>query len=631
MTQRSRAAGPLGAVALGALGVVFGDIGTSPLYALHSILHESGSTSRDDVYGVTSLVVWALVGVVGVLHVAVLLTVDNDGEGGVLALASLLRRGMAHGRARTAVTVAAMIGAALFLGDSILTPAISVLSASEGLEVAAPSFSHLVVPLAVVILLGVFLLQRVGSGRIGVAYGPVMVGWFLLLGVSGLTSLAQDPQTLEALSPTWAVSFLAAHPGPGFLTLGAVVLVVTGAEALYTDLGHFGRRAITTAWWGLVFPALVLAYLGEAAAVVRDPSSAGNPFYGVVPSWATIPVLVLATCATVIASEAVIAGAFTVLHQAAGLGFFPDLRTVHTSGRHPGQIYQPAANWSLAVAVLVVVTAFRSSQRLANAYGVTVSATVVLTVVLYVAWAARQTPRPLVRLALGGVTGLAAAILFAATLPKLAAGGWVPAVIGAVLFVLMHTWWTGQARVTARLREEELTAGELARTVAAADDLHRVEGHAVFLTHDADVAPLALRAMVDTTRVLPEHVILLSWEVDDTPSASAHETAVSVRDLCGEDWDVVSLSVVLGYRERLDVGHILAEALEQEPDRLSALDPDRAVFVASELILGYSRTTSWARWRQRLFLAMNRVARDRADQLSLPRARTVVIGRELEL
>jgi KUP system potassium uptake protein len=631
MTQRSRAEGPLAAVALGALGVVFGDIGTSPLYALHSILHESGSTSRDDVYGVTSLVVWALVAVVGVLHVAVLLTADNDGEGGVLALASLLRRGMSAGRLRTAVTVAAMVGAALFLGDSILTPAISVLSASEGLEVASPSLSHLVVPLAVVILLGVFLLQRVGSGRIGVAYGPVMIGWFLVLGVSGLASLLQSPQTLQALSPTWGVSFLAHHPGPGFLTLGAIVLVVTGAEALYTDLGHFGRRAIATAWWTLVFPALVLAYLGEAAAVVRDPSSAGNPFYGVVPSWATVPVLVLATCATVIASEAVIAGAFTVLHQAAGLGFFPDLRTVHTSGRHPGQIYQPAANWSLAAAVLVVVAAFRSSQRLANAYGVTVSATVVLTVVLYLAWSVRQSPRPVVRLTLAAVTGLAAAVLFAATLPKLVAGGWVPAAIGAVLFVLMHTWWSGQARVAARLRDEELTAGELVRTVATSDDLHRVDGHAVFLTHDSNVAPLALRAMVDTTRVLPEHVLLLSWEIDDAPSASAHETAVRVRDLCGEDWDVVGVSVVLGYRERLDVGHILRDAIEQEPDRLSALDPDRTIFVVSELNLGSSRHAGWARWRQRLFLAMNRLARDRADQLSLPRERTVVIGRELEL
>jgi KUP system potassium uptake protein len=632
MAERARRSeGPLAAVALGALGVVFGDIGTSPLYALRAILHESSATSRADVYGVTSLVVWALVSVVGVLHVAVLLTADNHGEGGVLALASLLRRGLARGRLRTAATVAAMVGAALFLGDSILTPAISVLSASEGLQVASPSLRHLVVPIAIVILLGVFLLQPVGSGRIGTAYGPVMLCWFLVLGVSGLSSLVQDPQALQALSPTWGLSFLREDPRTGFLTLGAVVLVVTGAEALYTDLGHFGRRAIARAWWAVVFPALVLAYLGEAAAVVRDPSAAGNPFYGVVPSWATIPVLVLGTCATVIASEAVIAGAFTVLHQAGGLGLFPDLRTVHTSRRHPGQIYQPAANWTLAVAVLLTVAAFRSSQRLASAYGVTVSATVVLTVLLYLVWTFRQTPRPVMRLVLGLVTGLVAAVLFAATLPKLVAGGWVPAVFGAVVFTLMHTWWSGQNRVATRLRAEELTARELARTVTDDAELRRLDGHAVFLTHHPTVAPLALRAMIDTAGLLPEHVILLSWEVDDAPSASAEETSVRVHDLCGDDWDVVGVSVVLGYRERLDVGHILEKAIEQESERLASLDPDRALFVVSELHLSPGRTAWWSRWRQSLFLAMNRLARDRADQLSLPRSRTVVIGRELEL
>jgi KUP system potassium uptake protein len=632
MDQRARGIqGSLAGVALGALGVVFGDIGTSPLYALKAILKESDATSRAGVYGVTSLVVWALVSVVGVLHVSVMLTADNDGEGGVLALAALLRRGVTRGRLRVAVSVAAMIGAALFLGDSILTPAISVLSASEGLEVASSSMSTFVVPLALAILVGVFLLQPVGSGKIGVAYGPVMLVWFLVLGVGGAASVVRDPQVLEALSPTWGVSFIAAHPGTGFLTLGAIVLVVTGAEALYTDLGHFGRRAIALGWWSVVFPALVLAYLGEAAAVLRDPSAAGNPFYGVVPSWATIPVLVLGTFATIIASEAVIAGAFTVLHQAGGLGFFPDLRTIHTSRRHPGQIYQPAANWSLAVAVLLMVVAFRSSERLANAYGVTVSATVVLTVVLYLVWAARHRPRPVVRLTLGAVTGLLATVLFAATLPKLVVGGWVPAVVGALVFLVMHTWWTGQSRVAVRLREEELAADELASAASDDSDLRRLDGHVVFLTHDAQVAPLALRALVDTTRLMPEHVVLLSWDVDDAPSAAADEASARVHELGGDDWDMVGVAVTLGYRERLDVEHILHEASEAEPGLLAELDPDTALFVVTQLQLGTSRDAPWAQWRQRLFLGMERLARDRADQLSLPRRRTIVIGRELEL
>jgi KUP system potassium uptake protein len=378
-----------------------------------------------------------------------------------------------------------------------------------------------------------------------------MLAWFVVLGAGGIASLVQDPQVLEALSPTWGV--------------------------------------------------------GEAAAVLREPSNAGNPFYGVVASWATVPVLVLGTCATIIASEAVIAGAFTVLHQAGGLDFFPDLRTVHTSRRHPGQIYQPAANWALAVAVLLMVVGFQSSERLANAYGVTVSATVVLTVVLYVVWATRRRPRPAVRLALGVLTGLVAAALFAATLPKLAAGGWVPAAIGAVVFLLMHTWWTGQGRVAGRLREEEVSAGDLAELISGESDLNPLRGHVVFLTHDAEVAPLALRALVDTTRLARVH------------------------RLGADEWDVVGVAVRLGYAERLDVRHILSEAMESEPDALADLDLEEALFVASQLRLSTTREAPWAIWRQRLFLGMERLARDKADQLSLPRTRTLVIGRELEL
>jgi KUP system potassium uptake protein len=627
-----RAPGAVLPLALGALGVVFGDIGTSPLYALRSILGEAGATTQDDVYGVTSLVVWALVLVVGVLHVAVLLTADNHGEGGILALASLLRRSTRKRRATTVVSVAAMVGAALFLGDSVLTPAISVLAASEGLEVASPSFSHLVVPVALVILLGVFVLQQVGSGKIGVVYGPVMLLWFLVLGVGGLASVVQDPGVVASLSPTYAASFLARDPLTGFLTLGAVVLVVTGAEALYTDLGHFGRRPIALAWWWLVFPCLVVAYLGEAAAVVRDPAQAGNPFYAVVPTWATVPVLVIGTLATIIASEAVIAGAFTVLHQAAGLGLFPDLLTRHTSRRHPGQIYQPAANWALAAAVLLVVAMFQSSERLASAYGVTVSATVVLTVVLYHAWAWRLSPRPAARLAMGAVGGFVAVVLFLATLPKLASGGWFPAVLALVVFTLMHTWWSGRRRMAAQLRHEELRAADVAEEISSSrDDLHVLDGDMVFLTHDAQVAPLAFRALVDAGRVLPERAVLLSWHVEDSPEAAADESKVRVHTFSPAACEVLGVSVVLGYRERLDVRHILEQAAEQEPEVLGDLDVERMLYVVSEPILKPASDGSWATWRRKLFLAMNRLSRGPAETLDLPRAKTVVIGRELEV
>jgi KUP system potassium uptake protein len=606
---------------------VFGDIGTSPLYALRTVLGESGAPDRDTVYGVTSLVVWSLVVVVGVLHVGLLLAADNDGEGGILALAALLRRGDASSRAARTVSIVAMVGAALFLGDSVLTPAISVLAASEGLEVADPSLSHVVLPLALVVIVGVFVLQRVGSGRIGVVYGPAMLVWFATLTAGGVASLARDPGVLAALSPVWAARFLVADPVTGFLTLGAVVLVVTGAEALYTDLGHFGRRAISVGWWCIVFPALLVAYLGEASAVVRDPAAAADPFYAVVPGWATYPVLALGTVATVIASEAVIAGAFTVLHQAGGLGFFPDLRTRHTSRRHAGQIYQAAANWGLAVAVLLVVLAFRSSARLASAYGVTVSATVVVTVGLYLVWERRRGgSKPRMVVALAGA--FVALVFFAATLPKLLSGGWVPVLIALLVYLVMSTWWSGHRRLAAALRAEEIPAAEL---TGDRSGLSTWAGDVVFLTHDCTVVPLALQALVDSAGALPARSVLLSWEVEDSPSASAHETAVRVHRFGDDDPVVIGVAVRLGYRERLDAGHLLARAVEQEPDLLADLDPGQALYVVSEPRPRLARGTGMARWRQRLFLLLDRLSSDRVEQLSLPRDRAVVIGRELDL
>jgi KUP system potassium uptake protein len=621
---------PLAPVVVGAIGVVFGDIGTSPLYAMRTVLHESGSTDRQAVYGVTSLVVWAMVIVVGVLHVGLLLRADNDGEGGILALAALLRRGSSATRAATTVSIVAMIGAALFLGDSVLTPAISVLAASEGLQVASPSLSHIVLPLALVIIAGIFVLQRIGTGKIGVVYGPAMLLWFLVLAVGGAASLAQDPGVLASLSPQWAVRFLVDDPKTGFLTLGAVVLVITGAEALYTDLGHFGRRGITTGWWCIVFPALLLAYLGEASAVVRDPSVAGNPFYAVVPGWATIPVVALGTVATIIASEAVIAGAFTVLHQAAGLGFFPELRTRHTSRHHAGQIYQPAANWGLAVAVLLIVLAFRSSARLASAYGVTVSATVVVTVGLYLVWE-RSRGGSVYRVVLSVFCAVVAAVFFAATLPKLLSGGWVPALIALAVFLVMSTWWSGRRRLAAAMHSEEMPASDLAHEIAGGGELQTFGGDVVFLTHDCTVVPLALQVMIDGAHVLPERTVLLSWEVGDTPSASAHETGVRVHRFGETGRAIVGLAVTLGYRDRLDAVRILEKAVEQEPELLGGLDPHGALYILSEPLPRLSRGTGMARWRQRLFLVLDKISSDRVEQLSLPRDRSVVIARELDL
>jgi KUP system potassium uptake protein len=613
---------------VGALGVVFGDIGTSPLYAMRSVLHDGGDLHRDTVYGLTSLVIWSLLLVVTGLYVSLLMRVENEGEGGLLALFGLLRRSLTGGRVAIAATFVAMVGASMFLGDSVITPAITVLSAAEGLEVASPSLHALVLPVALGILAGVFLLQRKGTGAIGKLYGPAMVVWFLLLAVTGGVSLARDPGTAAALSPSYAVQLVVSDPVTAFVALGSVVLAVTGAEALYVDLGHFGRAAIARAWLGLVLPALVVAYLGEAAQVLRDPTSAGNPFYGVVPAWGRIPVLVVATVATIIASEAVIAGAFTVLHQAGGLGLFPYLRTRHTSAEAAGQIYVPAANWCLGLAVLAVVVVFRSSERLASAYGLAVSLTILTDTTFYVMLRlVRDHDRR--RAAAGFVLGLVVLCFFAANVPKFISGAWLPTLIGGVLFVVMWTWWSGRTRLARSRREVELSAKAFARDLRQIDP-SRLPGTGVFLTDDCDRAPIALRTVLELGHALPEQVVVLSWDLADTPTADAHENRVRVDDF-EEPYDgVVSVDVTLGYRERLDVVAVLKEVARRNGD-LAAVDPDRAYYFLSVSRPRLNRDSPMARWRQRLFLAMDQLSTDRVAQMRLPRDRTVTVGRDLDL
>jgi KUP system potassium uptake protein len=624
---------PTGLLAMiGALGVVFGDIGTSPLYAVRTILSDAGEhADRALVYGVTSTVIWSLVVVVTVLYVGLLLGSDNDGEGGLLALLGLLRRSGTRGRTIALATGIAMVGAAMFLGDSVITPAISVLSAAEGLEVADPALGPVVLPIALAILMGVFVLQRVGSGRIGAIYGPVMVVWFGVLLAGGIGSLATGPAPLGALSPVWAVRYFLDDPAKAFLSLGSVILVVTGAEALYADLGHFGRRVITRSWLIMVLPALVVGYLGEGAALLRDPSAAGNPFYAVVPGWATVPVVVLATFATVIASEAVIAGAFTVLHQAGGLTLFPFLRTRHTSDEEGGRIYLPAANWALAAVVLLIVCGFRSSARLASTYGVAVSATIVTTVTLFLLLQRGASGAARLKRVVGAACLVVMMGFFAATLPKIVEGGWVPVGIGIVLAVVMWTWRDGQRQLAAARTEAESPPPELVRALVEGNDLHRTPHSAVFLTDDKDVSPFALRTIVETADVLPARVILLSWQVEDTPTASAHETLVEV-DTFDDCLDgMIGVAVTLGYQERLSVQHVLEAARESEPERLGDLDPGEASYFVSDSIPALTKGGRMPVWQQRIFLVLDRLATDRVEQLELPRDRTLVIGREFTL
>jgi KUP system potassium uptake protein len=617
-------------VAVGALGVVFGDIGTSPLYAMRAVMSTLGGGSRnpDLVYGVTSTIIWSLVLVVTVLYVALLLRTDNEGEGGLLALVALCRRSTRKSRVAVTVTLVGMVGAAMFLGDSVVTPAISVLSAAEGLDIAAPSISTYILPIALLILAGIFAVQRFGSGRIGNAYGPVMLVWFVILAVFGVRGLLEDPAALQALSPSLAVGYLAGHPATAFVSLGAVVLAVTGSEALYADLGHFGRPAITKAWLWIVLPALTIAYLGEAAAIVSDPAGASNPFYAVVPGWATIPVLVLATCATIIASQAVIAGTFTVLHQAAGLGLLPVLRTRHTSD-NPQQIYMPAANWTLAVLVLAVVAGFGSSSSLAAAYGLAVSVTILVTTSLYIVLQLLRGAR--IRALATLPLALVVAVFLAANAPKVASGGWLTLGIGAVATVLMVVWWAGQRRLDAARRRDEIPIPDLLDRVLEADEpLHDVGGSAVYLTPDSAVAPMAFDTLVCRQRIVHDVDVVMAWRVLDTPSAPEHNQ-VDVEVLSEQRVNVVRIEAVLGYHDRPDVLQLLRQAREKAPDCLEALDVEKTIVFASLPVPVLTRRKTLRRWPQRLFVAMDRLATDPVEQLSLPRDRTVLFGVELEL
>ncbi|MDT7776230.1 MAG: system potassium uptake protein, partial [Pseudonocardiales bacterium] len=447
--------GGLFGLALGALGIVFGDIGTSPLYAVQTVFsidNNAVSPAPDDVYGVVSLIFWSVTVIVTIKYVSFILRADNDGEGGIMALAALVRSVSVTSARRASIALAlGVLGASLFYGDSLITPAISVLSAVEGLEVARPDLAQAVLPIGIAILTLLFVVQRWGTHLIGRLFGPVMVLWFVTIAVLGVPHILAHPGVLRGLSPTYIVSFVAGHPLTAFLAMGAVVLVITGAEALYADMGHFGRLPIRVAWFVLVWPALVLNYLGQAALILNDPGAVANPFYLLAPDWARLPLVILATAATVIASQAVISGAFSVSRQAVRLGFLPHLTVRHTSTRESGQIYVPAVNWLLFGGVLVLMVAFRSSSRLATAYGLAVTGTLLLTTALFLIYAATAWQWARWKLVLAAVVFGGIELTFlAANLTKIVHGGWLPLVIAAVVVTVMTTWQRGRRIVTAR-------------------------------------------------------------------------------------------------------------------------------------------------------------------------------------
>ncbi len=620
----------LGALVLGALGVVYGDIGTSPLYTEQAIFSSYRATAHvtpAGVYGVASLIFWALMIVVSIKYAGFIMRAHNRGDGGIMALAALLQR---HRAATGAVLVTlGVFGAGLFFGDGMITPAISVLGAVAGVQVATPALTHLVVPLSVGLLLGLFVLQRYGSGTIGWLFGPVMLVWFAVIGLFGISEVAKDPSVFQGLSPSWGVRFFLDHGVYAYLILGGVVLAVTGAEALYADRGHFGAKAIRVGWLGIALPALMLNYLGQGAWIIHHPSathrSSFNPFFQMLPGWTLWPMVVLATAATIIASQAALSGSFSVAKQAIQLGFLPRLKVQHTSTTE-GQIYVPIINWGLCIGVIALTLVFRSANRLTDIYGVAVTGTFILNTVLFVAVARRLWHTPRLRLAPLAILFLTVEVaFFSANIAKIEHGAWLPLAIGLVVSVVMITWRRGQVIVTRNRTDKE---GSLTEFLDSLDHreppVRRVPGTAIFPNPSKHTTPLALRAEVEHAHALHEKVVIISIEPVSVPHVDRDDRFVVTR-LGHGLFRVFHVVDRVGYRDRVNIPEALALArklglLERN------LDLEHASYFLSRIAITPTDAPGMLRWRKKLFVAMARNAASPIEAFGLPSERTVMMG-----
>ncbi|MNF27249.1 potassium transport protein Kup [compost metagenome] len=609
-----------------ATGVVYGDIGTSPLYTLKEVFagHYGVEVDAPGVLGILSLVLWSLLWVVSLKYVLFMLRADNGGEGGVMALTALARRATAaYPRLSALLVLLGLFGTALFYGDSMITPAISVLSAVEGLDVALPGVGHWVVPITVVLLIGLFLIQKHGTARIGILFGPVMVLWFVVLGVLGIHGIAQRPEVLQAINPWWAFNFFVAHPGIGVTILGAVVLALTGAEALYADMGHFGRKPIARAWFSLVLPGLVLNYFGQGALLLSNPAAARNPFYLLAPEWALLPMIALATLATIIASQAVISGAFSLSQQAIQLGYIPRMQVQHTSSAAQGQIYIGVVNWALMTCVVLLVIGFGSSGALAAAYGVAVTTTMLIdtllvSAVMLLLWRAPRWLAVPLLLGLLIVDGL----FFGANVPKILQGGAFPVVAGVILFVLMTTWKSGKRILIERLDETALPLRGFLDSIRIQPP-HRVGGTAVFLSASPDAVPHALLHNMLHNQVLHEQVVLLTVVTRDTPRIE-DERRFEVLPY-GDGFYRVLLH--FGFMEEPNV----PEALQQ--CRIDGLDfaPMRTTYFLSRETVIPTRRLGMALWREGLFAFLHKNANSSLRYFQLPVNRVIELGTQVEI
>jgi KUP system potassium uptake protein len=610
---------------------VFGDIGTSPLYALTSVFEVHGvHPNHAGVYGMISLVTWTIVLVVAVKYVAFVMAADNDGEGGIMALVALVGElPVSDRRMKVILTAVGIAGVALFFGDGTVTPAISVISSVEGLKMAVPGVKSLVVPITVALLVLLFGYQRFGTHVIGRLFGPIMAAWFALLAVTGLAKVAQRPDILRALSPSYAVRFVIDHPGIGFLSLGAVVLVVTGAEALYADMGQFDRASIRRGWFLIVFPALLCNYLGQGALILQHPTEISTPFFGLLPHWAQVPMVVLAVLATMIASQAVITGAFSVTRQAVHLGFLPRMAILHKS-RSEGQVYVPVTNWLLFVAVIGLVVGFGSSTKLASAYGIAVTGTFVTTTLLFFAVARMRWHTPLRYVIPGMVVFLLIDLsFFAANIPKVPTGGWFPLLVGLGLFTVLTTWQRGRGIVSTNRQAAEGSLSAFIDEIATIDPPpFRAPGTAVCLSAGRQTTPLALRDNLDYNHVLHEHVVILHVETGNVPHIALTEQ-VQVEDLNFIDDDIHYLTIHYGFQDKPDVPAALQRAAAT--GALGDVDIEHAVYLVSRVTLVTGNGAGLSAWRKRLFLLMSQTSSSPVRSFHLPEQQIVTMGSYIEI
>ncbi|MGS1116718.1 potassium transporter Kup [Castellaniella sp. UC4442_H9] len=626
-TQNEQAASPRAALLIGALGVVYGDIGTSPLYTIKVALAGVGhQPDVEHVLGMLSILFWMLILVASLKYVICILSADNRGEGGTLALMELAMRGRPD-RVRWRLILLGLIGASLFYGDSMITPAISVLSAVEGIGIVSHGLDPWIVPISTAVLVGLFMFQSRGTGAVGKLFGPVMLVWFLVLGILGAWRIIEEPRVLRAVNPLWAVRFIADAPLETFLALGALVLALTGAEALYADMGHFGRSIIRRSWFSAVLPALVLCYFGQGALLLSDPSSIRNPFFLLAPDWGLVPLVALATVATVIASQSVISGAFSMTRQAVQLGYWPRMVIQHTSAREEGQIYLPRVNWLLMGAVLVLILAFGSSDRLAHAYGFAVTGTMLMTSVLAFAVLPRgaRGGRRVAWLALISVFLVIDILLFSSNTLKLHEGGWLPLVVGIVLLTLMMTWKKGRQQVHDTLAGDHQSLESFMESLEAYPPM-RVPGTSVFMSMIVGTVPPALLHNLKHNKVLHEQALFLTIEVADEPYVPFDER-LKVERVSRSSWQAIAR---WGFKQEPNVPQVVGQ-IGQEVPELNLEPMQTSYFLSRQTIIVVRRLPWYKSWRRHLFAFMARNASRSTRFYRIPPNRVVEMGMQMEL